>query len=257
MYIRTYFFCVLILAASFATSCRNPETEPPEEPPPAGPLFDPKTATATVTGKISFQGTPPPNEKVQMSADPYCQQHASEYPTLETVRVSDGGLENAIVYVSKGTPQARYVIPGPIELDQKNCHYIPHVLTMMTGQQLKIKNSDNTLHNIHAFGQNNPQFNQGQPVIGMVNETVFKNPEVAVPIRCDVHRWMNSFVGVFNHPFHTVTKQGGTFELKLPPGKYELTTWHEKYCQKTMTVEIAGNEKKEVGVSYSANDKAD
>jgi len=55
-------------------------------------------ATATVSGKIAFEGTPPPNDKVQMSSDPYCNMHAKDYPTLETVKVSDGGLENVIVY---------------------------------------------------------------------------------------------------------------------------------------------------------------
>src|SRR5689334_17284093 len=47
-------------------------------------------ATATISGKISFEGVPPPNSPVQMSTDPYCQQHSADYPTLETVKVSDG-----------------------------------------------------------------------------------------------------------------------------------------------------------------------
>ena len=50
-------------------------------------------ATATISGKISFESVPPPNSPVQMSADPYCQQHSADYPTLETVKVSDRGLE--------------------------------------------------------------------------------------------------------------------------------------------------------------------
>ena len=57
-------------------------------------------ATATISGKISFEGVPPPNSPVQMSTDPYCLLHSADYPTLETVKVSDGGLENAIIYVS-------------------------------------------------------------------------------------------------------------------------------------------------------------
>src|SRR5262249_47533366 len=147
---------------------------------------------------------------IQMSSDPYCQQHAADYPTAETVKVSDGGLENVIVFVSNGVPAGSFPpATTPIEIDQHNCHYIPHVFTMMTGQQLKVKNSDMTLHNIHVWAEKNTQFNVGQPVQNMISETKFGTPEVPIPIRCDVHKWMNSFVGVFNHPFHTVSKAGG------------------------------------------------
>jgi hypothetical protein len=223
-----------------------------------GNTFDPSTATATVTGKIAFEGTPPPNEKIQMSSDPYCQQKAAQYSTTETVKVSEGGLENVIVYVSSGLPTGvTYRTPSdPVQIDQQNCHYIPHVMTMMTNQPVKIKNSDMTLHNIHAWAEKNPQFNVGQPVQGMVSDTKFAKPEVPLPIRCDVHKWMGMFVGVFEHPFHTVSKPAGTFELKLPPGKYEVTAWHEKFGPKTMTVEVAANDKKDLNFSFSATDKA-
>src|SRR5215831_15075250 len=258
-------FCASLLVVALVAGCGGGggETNAPPPPPggnaPAGggATFDMSKATGTVTGKISFEGTPPPNDKIQMSADPYCAQHAAQNPTTETVKVSDGGLENVIIFVSMGAPAGPYATPtNPVEINQENCHYIPHVFTMMTNQQLKVKNSDMTLHNIHAWAEKNPQFNVGQPVKGMVNETKFSNPEVPLPIRCDVHKWMGAFVGVFDHPFHTVSMKGGTFDLKLPPGNYEITAWHEKYGKKTMMVTVADNEKKDLGFSFNANDKA-
>jgi len=150
-----------------------------------------------------------------------------------------------------------YAMPtDPVEINQENCHYTPHVFTMRTNQPLKVKNSDMTLHNIHAWAEKNPQFNVGQPVKGMVNETKFAQPEIPLPIKCDVHKWMGAFVGVFDNPFNTVSKSGGAFELKLPPGNYEITAWHEKLGQKTMMVEVKDNDKKEVNFSFSATDKA-
>lgn len=263
MHHRTFMICALLLAASLVAACNggggNDIELPPETGSSAGgPTFDMSKATATVSGKISFEGTPPPNEKVQMSSDPYCQTKASDYPTLETVKVTDGGLENVIVYVTSGLPAntSYQTPPAAMEIDQHNCHYIPHVFTIMTNQAVKIKNSDMTLHNIHAWAEKNQPFNVGQPVAGMVNETKFANPEIPLPIKCDVHKWMGAFVGVFDHPFHTVSKPAGMFELKLPPGKYEITAWHEKFGQKTMTVEVADNDKKDVNFSFNANDKA-
>src|SRR5438132_1904735 len=225
MHKRSLFFCALLLAASLVAACGGGgnSNEPP--PPPAGAAggggggAEPPAATATVSGKISFEGTPLPNDKVQMSSDPYCQMHAADYPTVETTKVSDGGLENVIVYVSSGLPAgASFKTPTtPVEINQQNCHYLPHVFTMMTNQPLKVKNSDMTLHNIHAWAEKNPQFNVGQPVKDMVSETKFANPEVPLPVRCDVHKWMGAFIGVFDHPFHTVSKKDGSFEFKVPP----------------------------------------
>src|SRR6185369_6130594 len=103
---RLLFFCPLLLAAILAAKCGGGNDN--EIPPAAGggggaaPAAAGPPATATVTGKIAFEGTPPPNDKVQMSSDPYCQMHAADYPTAETVKVSDGGLENVIVFVSSG-----------------------------------------------------------------------------------------------------------------------------------------------------------
>lgn len=209
-------------------------------------------ATATISGKISFEGAPPRNSPVQMYTDPYCLQHSADYPTLETVKVSDGGLQNVIIYVSSGLPPGvTYTAPTtPIELDQLNCHYIPHVFTMMTQQRLNIRNSDMTLQNVHIWSEKNPQFNIGQPVKDMVSGTTLANPEMPLLIRDDVHLWKRAFAGVFDHPFHTVSKPDGSFELKLPPGYYEITAWHENYGQKTMMVGVLDNEKRVINITF-------
>jgi len=260
---RTLFLCASFLVAALAAGCGGGGSNEPTLPPTTaggaasgGGGFDMSKATATVSGKIAFEGTPPPNDKIQMSSDPYCQMHAADYPTAETVKVNDGGLENVMVYVSMGAPAGPYTPPStPVEIVQQSCHYVPHVFTMMTNQTLNVKNADMTLHNIHVWAEKNPQFNVGQPVKDMVSQTKFATPEV-IPIKCDVHKWMGAFVGVFDHPFSTVSKQDGTYELKLPPGTYEITAWHEKFGKKTMMVTVADNDKKDLGFSFNANDKA-
>ena len=263
MHKRSLTLCASLLMVALVAGCGGGSNETNVPPPggpgaPGGTTFDMSKANATITGKISFEGTPPPNDKIQMSADPYCaQKTAGQNPTTETVKVSDGGLENVIVFVSSGLPAgATYATPTtPVEINQENCHYVPHVFTMMTNQPLKVKNSDMTLHNIHAWAEKNPQFNVGQPVKDMVSQTKFANPEVPLPVRCDVHKWMGAFIGVFNHPFNTVSKSGGSFELKVPPGNYEITAWHEKFGKKTMMVMVMDNGKAEANFTFNANDK--
>src|SRR5262249_62713 len=126
----------------------------------------------------------------------------------------------------------------------------------MKNQTLKVKNGDMTLHNIHVWAEKNPQFNVGQAVKDMVSPTKFGLPEVPVPIRCDVHKWMGAFVGVFDHPFSTVSKPNGSVRLKVPPGNYELTAWHEKFGKKTMMVNVSDKGQSEVDFSFNVNDKA-
>ena len=40
-----------------------------------------------------------------------------------------------------------------------------------------------------------------------------------LPFKCDVHKWMNAWVGVLEHPFYSVSGKAGAFALAgIPPG---------------------------------------
>jgi len=256
---RLLFVCALVLVATLVVNCGGGGGK--TDLPPAGggkaaagPAFDMSKATATLAGKIVFEGTPPTNPKIQMTADPYCASHAPN-ATAEEVLVKDGGLQNVMIYVKSGYESfGPFRAPAePIVLDQKDCHYIPHVFTMTAGQSLKVKNSDSTLHNVHGWAEKNTVFNVAQPVPNMEHNFKLDKEEIPLPIRCDVHKWMNSFVGVFSHPFHTVSKEDGTFEIKVPAGKYEIVALHEKLGTQTTTIEVADNEKKELSFTYKAS----
>ena len=110
-----------------------------------------------------------------------------------------------------------------VVLSQKDCTYHPHVFGIQVGQTLDIVSEDPTLHNIHAMPMANQEFNFGQAVPGVKMQHVFSTKEVMVPFKCDVHRWMNAFVGVVDHPFFAVTGTDGAFSLNgLPPGTYTV-----------------------------------
>ena len=64
-------------------------------------------------------------------------------------------------------------------------------------------------------------------------------------VRCNNHPWMSAFVGVFNHPFFSVTGTDGKFTISgLDPGTYEITAWTERLNTQTVTVTVAANETK-------------
>jgi plastocyanin len=212
--------------------------------------------TGVVKGTVRLEGAPPAGAKLKMDADPYCKtQHAASAPTAETVATNpDGTLRNVFVYVKSGLEGKQFTAPTePAIIDQLGCTYHPHVLGIMVGQPLKILNSDATLHNIHSLAKNSRQFNLGMPIEGMELTQKFTAEEVMVFIKCDVHPWMGAYVGVLGHPFHSVTADGGAFELKdLPEGTYTIEAWHEKYGTQTQQVTVKAGAPAEVSFTFKA-----
>ena len=216
----------------------------------AAPAASPDAAT--LTGTVKFEGAAPKMAAIQMSADPYCQsQHSSPATDQDVVVGSAGELANVFVYVKNIT--GTYPPPAtPVVLDQKGCQYHPHVNAIQVGQTLQIKNDDATLHNVHAMPNVNSQFNEGQPVQGMVSEKKLdKVEETPFKIKCDVHGWMRSYMAVMPHPFYSVSSDKGTFSIaNLPPGTYTIVAWHEKYGQQEQSVTVGAKESKAISFSF-------
>src|SRR5438034_8097171 len=222
---------------------------------PSGERVDPATA-GDVKGMVTLDGAAPKNEAIKMNADPVCVKANSTPQFQEAYEVGTDGkaLGNVFVYVKDGLGNYAYDPPtAPAKIDQQNCRYHPHVFGMRVGQSLDIVNSDPTLHNIHALPKGNTEFNTGQPILGMITKHTFTAKEVMVPFKCDVHGWMNAYVGVLDHPFFAVTDADGNFDIKgLPPGTYTIEAWHEKAGATTQSVTIGDKETKEITFTLKA-----
>jgi plastocyanin len=220
-----------------------------------GGKVDPATA-GDVKGAIVLDGAAPKNEAIKMNADPVCVKENTSPQFQETYTVGADGksLANVFVYVKDGLGNYTFDPPtATAQIDQKNCRYHPHVFGMRVGQSLEIVNSDPTLHNIHALPKGNQEFNTGQPIQGMKTTHTFTAKEVMVPFKCDVHGWMNAYVGVLDHPFFATTDESGKFEIKgLPPGTYTIEAWHEKLGPMTQSVTIGAKESKDVNFTFKA-----
>jgi len=214
------------------------------------------TGSAAVKGSIKFTGAAPKAAKIRMDADPFCHKQHADGATSEEVRVNaNGTLGNVFVYVKSGLEGKTYPVPAePVVLDQRGCTYHPHVMGIMAGQTFKILNSDDTLHNIHALPKANAQFNLAMPKYIKEKDQKFDKPEVMVPVKCDVHSWMSSYVGVLTHPFYSVSSSEGGFSLaKLPAGSYTIEAWHEKYGSQTQQVTVADGDTVEITFTFQAS----
>jgi plastocyanin len=207
------------------------------------------TAKSTsLKGTVKFQGAMPAARPINMAADPSCaKQHASPAMSQEIVADAKGDLQNVVVFVSEGLGDRTFEPPSqPATIEQKGCMYTPHVLAVRANQQLEVVNSDPTLHNIHPLPANNREWNKAEGP-GATAEETFSREEIAIPIKCNVHPWMRSYIAVFKHPYFAVTGKDGSFDLgNLPPGTYTIKAWHEKLGTATQQVTIGANETKSV-----------
>jgi hypothetical protein len=197
--------------------------------------------SGAITGKVSFSGTAPPPQKVKLSADPRCAVIHKDGLERQPVKVKDGGLADVLVYVKSGIG-ASYSAPAePFLLDQIGCEYHPSMAVVMVGQPFRIRNSDDTLHNIHPRPTANREFNIGQPRKGMEVTKSFEKAEMMIPTGCEVHPWMRAYISVLAHPFFALTKEDGSYEIRaLPDGEYEVEAVHSQLKSATGRVSVKG-----------------
>jgi plastocyanin len=248
---RVFLRCVLGLVLGTAAACGKSEEAPPAPAAVTNPV-DPATA-GSIAGVVTLDGRAPAPQPINMDSDPYCTRQPPN--TTEAVVAGEGaGLQNVFVYVKDGLGNRVFPVPSTaVVLDQKGCRYTPHVLGIQVGQSLEILSSDNTLHNVHAMPQQNREFNKAHQLAGIKHTHVFSTREVMVPFKCDVHKWMNAYVGVVDHPFHAVTADNGRFELKgLPPGTYTVEAWHETLGTQTQMVTVGEKQTSDVSFTFKS-----
>jgi len=246
--------CVLLVAAACGGGGEAPTQNGGEPAAPAASA--PAVGGGTISGTIQYTGGDDPDTAIDMNADPNCQALHSEPVYTQRVETDGAGnLADVFVYVKSGI-SGTYPAPSePMVLDQQGCQYHPHVFGIQTGQEFIIRNSDETLHNIHATPSSNAEFNQGQPFQNMELKKSFDQVEVMVPFKCDVHPWMAAYGGVLDHPFFAVTGADGSFSIaNVPAGTYTVEAWHETFGAKTFDVTVEADGTADVSFDYAGGD---
>jgi plastocyanin len=180
---------------------------------------------AAIRGVVLYGGGPVEPKKLPVTIDQYVcgKEKASEDLLVGPQR----GVRNAVVWLQT-PPQgaAGEAAPQKVEMDQKGCVFVPHVVLVPAGGTVEFLNSDRLLHNLHSVSRENPSFNRTQPR-GRAIPIAFARPEI-IRVNCDLHSWMRAWVVVADHPFYALTNEAGEFALpNVPPGKYTLQIWQE------------------------------
>jgi plastocyanin len=195
-----------------------------------------------ITGTAVYTGAVPNLKPLSVAAEPICAKKHATIPNEALVLGTGNTMGNVMVYVVSGLPAGKiWPVPTtPVTMDQNGCQYVPHVMGIMVGQPFKVLNSDGILHNVHALPKVNQSFNMAMPPTRKDASATFTKEEGMFTIKCDVHPWMQSYMGVFSHPFFAVTGPDGKFTIaNLPAGTYEIEAWHEKFGTRTASVTVA------------------
>ena len=200
----------------------------------------------TLKGNVNYKGKIPKKKTLKMDADPICgSSHQGKVYNESFIVDDNNNLANVMVWLKDVKYKGELPKTNAV-LDQVGCLYTPHVQGIMKGQELLIKNSDATLHNIHSMAKTNTQFNFAMPKVVKEKTVSFDKVEDPFYIKCDVHPWMKAWVAVFDHPYFAVTDKDGNFKIDgIPAGTYEVIAWQEKFKMKkhlTATVTIGEGE---------------
>lgn len=212
-----------------------------------------------LVGTITYEGKPPKRKKLRMDSDPICGASHQEAVFNESFILDEkGNLANVLVYLKGvkyegGTPEDSAV------LDQRGCMYVPHVSGVVAGQEVKILNSDATMHNIHGLPKVNKEFNFGMPKTVKQKLVTFDKVEDVFVVKCDVHPWMKSYVQVFGHPYFAVTSTDGSYSISgIPPGEYEVVAWQEKFSPRYGILQetvVIGEDSTELNLTFKRPEK--
>ena len=218
---RTLLLCSVLATFATAATAGRADAKPAD--------------TGTVKGTIEFKGTPPAPKLLDRKADPFC---AKTKKYDESIVVSkQGGLRDVFVKVEGG--KLRTPAPTtPVIIDQVECVYTPRVVGVINGQPIRIRNSDKTLHNVHAYVEGSTEFNLAQPAGARPIERTIEDADV-LEVKCDVHAWMKSWAVMVDHRYFAVSVADGSFEIAdVPAGSYTLSAWHPTLGKRTATIEV-------------------
>jgi plastocyanin len=208
--------------------------------------------SGSVKGSVKLTGKAPERKELNMKTDPFCAKQPSTKD--EDVMVGPAGqLQNVVVRIAKGVSDPPPPPATSAVLDQVGCMYRPRVVVAQAGQQVEIKNSDATLHNVHTYKGPATLFNRAQPQGMPPIKQKFPTVGDVVKFKCDVHPWMTGYVLVTDSPYFAITAEDGKFEIKdVPAGKYTVEAWHERFGTQTKEVTVVAGKPVELKLEFAA-----
>ena len=135
------------------------------------------------------------------------------------------GIAEAVVFVQSPVDSTAAATRQRAAVDQVNKTFVPGVLPIVVGTEVRFPNHDQIHHHVYSFSRTKtfelPLY-KGQDA----RPVVFDKPG-AVTIGCNIHDWMSGVILVLPTRHYAMTDANGRFTLpELPAGDYTLVVWH-------------------------------
>lgn len=206
----------------------------------------------SISGIIKAKGKPPADEIKVVKKN--AEQCGAKMAAQKYVIGPSGGVQYAVAMIEGIKTGKKNAAGGDLFYDNSACKFEPHVMVAPTGSVLKVRNSDDMLHNSHFFliegGKKKNLINLALPKKGQVleNNKILRK-EGLISVECDAHDFMQGFIWSLPHPYGEVTGADGSFKLAdVPAGKYTLKVWHEGLGEKSVVVTVEAGKDAKVNV---------
>jgi plastocyanin len=129
--------------------------------------------------------------------------------------------------------------PEVAQLAQQNERFVPRLLPIVVGQTVSFPNRDRLYHNVFSVAPT-MSFDLGQyKATDPPRTQTFDKPGL-VPVYCNIHPQMISYVVVLENRAFAVTGEDGSFELRgVRPGHRALNAWMPGAQRVTQDVDLA------------------
>lgn len=235
---------------------------------------------ASVSGRVTFEGTPPPPKRFQVEKNPEVCGHERG---LEEVAVRDGFLKGAVIVlegVEKGKPFATrayraeppgggafHYAPGDalgLEIRTKTCSFGPYTGVIAPETPIGFLNQDPMKHTIQTFvvrGRrsnifrtiHNRDARPDSPFEKRFTAEQLDDSRV-VKLICNRHDFMQNWFYTVQTPYFAISDENGSFTIdQVPPGRYQLVAWHPELGRLTREISLAEGGTIEEHFEFSAD----
>lgn len=208
---------------------------------PAAATFQHTGGFQTISGRIRFDGTPPPRKSMLDSITKdreICAPGGADVlsPAL-IVNGQNNGIKNVILFLktekgrevplheSAKTPSG--AVPS---MDNKDCLFVPHITVVnFAVGSIPLKNLDPVDHNMNIQTVVNIGKNSTIPKNSSSTYEVTAEEPMPAQVSCTIHPWMKGYLHVRGNNYFAVTDENGNFKIEnLPTGdKLTIQVWHE------------------------------